>query len=47
MGIKDLHLLLLMGWEVLRLEEEVVEGEGEGEVVVREEVRNLVVVIIS
>ena len=45
MGIKDLHLLLLMGWEVLRLEEEVVEGEGE--VVVREEVRNLVVVIIS
>ena len=47
MGIKDLHLLLLMGWEVLRLEEEVVVGEGEGEVVVREEVRNLVVVIIS
>ena len=41
MGIRVLLLLLVMGWEVLRLEEE------EGVVVVREEVRSLVVDIIS
>ena len=39
MGIRVLLLLLVMGWEVLRLEAVVV--------VVREEVRSLVVDIIS